>query len=225
MAFPSIAQTVTSTDETDDTTQTASNFSSAPTAGNLLLWAVGIDGGGTTISVAPSGWTTITEDDNVSDCGLHIFAKESEGDENGGTETYTSGSAERSAHAMFEISGATPLATQAPEVGTAASHDAATTFDPPSLTPTGGAKDYLWFFFLAVDRGDESISAYPSGYSNTNLVNTAAAAGGAGIAYGSRTNNASSENPGTGTMSNGDSLSQTLAIHPATIMAVLRRRR
>ena len=227
MAFPSVVQSKTSLDETGDTTFTASNFDSAPTSGNLLLWAVAIDTGGVTVSVAPSGWTTLLDTDNPGDCSMHIFYKESDGTENGGTETYTASAAQESAHIMYEISGAEAVATQAPEVGTASAADGSTTFDPPSLTPTGGSKDYLWFFFVSVDTGDESISAYPSGYGNTGLLNTVANAGGCGLAYGYRTNAAASENPGTGTISNSDHLSQTVAIHPApggSGLIIVRRR-
>jgi len=227
MASPAIVQTKSSVDDSDDTTQTFDEFDSAPTSGNLILLFSAIDSGGETVSADPTGYTNFLSDDNPSDVGLFGWYRESDGTESGGTDTWTSGGSERTAHVMFEVSGAIAVATQVPETGTAVINDATTTIDPPNITPTGGSKDYLFFAIVAMDRGDESISTFSTNYSGTGQVTTVAAAGGVGIGWQSRALTASSENPGTLTASNGDYLSNTIAIHPVSItgvMAVLRRR-
>ena len=213
-ACPVIEQTQSSVDDTDDTTQTFSEFASAPTSGNLGVLCTAIDGGGETVSTDPAGQTNFLSDDNPSDTGLFCWYKVLDGTETGGTDSWTNGSNERSASVWFEISGAEAPATQAPETGTAVVNDATTTIDPPAVTPTGGSKDYLVIVPVSKDRGDETISAFSTNYTGTGQADTVAAAGGAGIGWQSRCVTTSSEDPGTLTSSNGDYLSNTIAIHP-----------
>ena len=82
--------------------------------------------------------------------------------------------------------------------------------NPPSLTPTGGSKDYLW---LAVEGNDssKSVSSYPTNYTNgLNRGNFSVYIGSA-----QRALTASSENPGNFTLSGTDGwVACTVGIHP-----------
>jgi hypothetical protein len=87
--------------------------------------------------------------------------------------------------------------------------------DPDSLTPTGGAKDYLW---VAVEGNDhlDTTSAWPSNYSLYNLEECNGSAGGCNVGVGARAYNASVENPGTFTLDAAEQcVACTVAVHPA----------
>src|SRR5687768_5551077 len=108
----------------------------AGATGNLLIAIM--DKGSTVASVrALAGWTELL-DENVAN-GLYIAYRVCDGTE-GATTTFTlTGTATRGAWIVYEISGHLNPATQAPQIGTTSSGTSATP-DPPSITPTGGAK-------------------------------------------------------------------------------------
>ena len=92
--------------------------------------------------------------------------------------------------------------------------------DPPSLSPSGGADDYL-FVALYANYFTFFPSAYPSGYTNTNTTSGTNCA----LAWGSlETSGASSEDPSEFT-NGGDAsaVSATVAIYPAGIAVALSR--
>lgn len=73
--------------------------------------------------------------------------------------------------------------------------------DPPTHTPAGGAKDFLWIVGISLD-GETQTFTVPSGYGNQISANSGtggSAATNSRMSGCSRTNNAASENPGTWT--------------------------
>jgi hypothetical protein len=140
----------------------------------------------------------------------------------GTSSTLVASGVTRTAAIAYLISGAENPATQAPQVGTTAS-GSSTTPDPPTTTPTGGAKDYLWIAACtrAGEEADDDTWATASptnflpnpplqkacGIAGTNLGGIVAAA-----SFGS---NAASMNPATFTIATGAWRAQTIAVHPA----------
>ncbi|OGG60690.1 hypothetical protein A2765_03830 [Candidatus Kaiserbacteria bacterium RIFCSPHIGHO2_01_FULL_56_24] len=133
----------------------------------------------------PTGWTELYNS-GADDPGLFVIRRVADGGE-GSTLTVTTGGAQKSDHVSYRFSGAA-----AAEISTAATGTSVNP-DPPSLTPAGGALDYLW---LAIEaNAGDSASAYPTSYTNGFEV-----IGDAGIASARRELNAASENPGTFTI-------------------------
>lgn len=209
-AFPTVAASSGGSVEGVDVTDHDVSLPSGIVAGNLLLCFFGADG---TESVTwPAGWTEIKELQNTDDATLSVAYRKADGTETSPI-TVTTGTVEESAHLCYRITGARDPSIQAPEVSTGATADATANPDPDSLTPTGGAKDYLWFAVAATDAG-VNITAAPANYGNLETVDS----GGAGpveIGVARRTLNASSENPGTFTAAAADWAAATVVIHPS----------
>jgi len=186
-------------------------------SGKLLIVFFGSDG---TENVGwPVGWTELGQSAVAPT--VSIGYKQSAGTEAGGTITVTTPSIEHSSHISWCVDNAIAVATQPPEITTW--YAAATgNPDPPSITPTGGAKDYLYVAVAGGDSGSITIDAYPASYGDNN-TNVGGAAGDASghIAVASRTLNAASADPGVFDFSIESSVvsATTIAIHPASAVA------
>jgi hypothetical protein len=216
VAFPVVQATNTSATLTAGTSHVVS-LPAGIVAGDLLI--ICLDKGSTSATVnAHADWTELL--DEASANGLYIAYRWAAGGET--NPTLVTSAATRSAEATFRISGAENPAIQAPQIGTTSS-GASTTPDPPTTTPTGGAKDYLWITFCgsAGEQADDGTfcTAFPTGYTDNQLEKTCGVAGtnlGGLIAAATKQANAASDNPATFTIS--ESLgwrAQTIAIHPA----------
>ena len=155
----------------------------------------------------PAGWTEYFEVDNGTNAKLVGAYRQADGTE-GASITVTTSLGRRSAHTSYRISGAEDPATQVPEVATATGFG--TDGNPPSLTPTEGAKEYLWLAGLGLNANDSAMVA-PANYAN--LLNGATANPSIGTA--DRSLNAASEDPGTFTSISGHWVAATVAVHPA----------
>jgi prophage tail gpP-like protein len=206
--FPLVESYALSVESTDTTTHTVT-APDGTVSGDLLLLISGCDGNVPTIT-EPSGFTQLVHQTTASGT-LNISYKQAGGSEPGTYSVGTSAS-EESAHIIYRISGAQDPSTQAPEISSLAlSVDANP--DPNIVTPTGGAKNYLWLAaFWNAD--DATGTAKPTDYSNFLTINS----GGAdptNIGAAEYTNNAASENPGAFTISASKLWSAfTIAIHP-----------
>jgi len=137
----------------------------------------------------------------------------------GGSITVTTTNTVKSAHLSYRITGHELPSTQAPEASTGWNSESDANPDPDSLTPTGGAKDYLWFAISAADDG-RNYTGYPSSYANGEYVKSSGP-GSCSIASARRNLNASSENPGVFTIEAADQVvAGTIAIHPLTLVGV-----
>ena len=144
----------------------------------------------------------------------YIFWKKADGTEGTSVEI-TTDSATESASVSIRISGGDGD-TNTPEY-TDTTGGSNVNPDPPNLTPAGGSDDYLWVVMEA-NTPSASISSYPSGYSNTtSSVN----AGEMTTALCARQNAASSENPGTFTISGAENwMVMTIAVYPEAVSDV-----
>lgn len=183
-ATPVVEATNTSA-ELGKTTSHSVALPASIAAGDELIVAFAAKG--TTFNL-PSGWTELYNSGSAFP-GLFVIRREADGGE-GATLTVTTGGSQKSAHASYRISGAV-----ASEISTAATGTSVNP-DPPSLTPSGGALDYLW---LAIDsnEGGATVSAYPTNYTD----GFQSANPGETIESARRELNAASENPGTFTIS------------------------
>ena len=201
--FPAVQDTNTSGESSDVTSHTV-NLPANISAGDLLIVFFSCDGSSTV--TWPNGWASIFHQTYSST--LDIGYKISDGTE-GPTITVTTGASEQSAHISYRITG--NHRSLAPEASTGATGNT-TSPDPDSLTPTGGAKDYLW---IAVEGNDNttSASAYPSNYTN-GQTNAVGDAGGVNIAVARRELNASSEDPAAFTIAREKWIACTVAVYP-----------
>ncbi len=193
-------------------------------SGDLLIAMVGgfIDTGSTPVDVSwPAGWTEFFEEDATSGT-LHLAVsgayRQADGTE-GSTVTATTNLNVLAAHNTYRISGAADPATQPPQVATTPFLDSGgTTVDPPSLTPTGGAKNYLWLAVAGWRRTGRTLTGSPTNYTDTIDINSSGGSSGLHLASARRQLNAASEDPGVFTLSSNSErrVGATIAVHPAS---------
>jgi hypothetical protein len=213
MAFPVVETTATTTGFALSTSP-AINLPSGIAANDLLIILFRTaSGAGAT---PPSGWTELAESLDSGD-GTTVNYRYADGTE-GSTVNFSTANARFTAVA-YRISGAEDPGTQAPEINTIVT-GSDTAPNSGNLTPTGGAKDYLWLTLIGYASGPPpSDSTEPSNYINalkagdSNFVVRVLAA--------TRALNAASENPGAWTITSSAAwLAWTLAIHPVAASPV-----
>lgn len=218
MTFPTVEATAITNGSTSAVNKVC-NLPSGIVSGNLLilmLRSAGSPGDHST----PAGWTALVLNDtsDAADDTMSIWYRQADGNE-GATVTVNGVGNVKFAAISYRISGAENPTTQTPEISTVAFGDS-TLPDPSSLTPTGGAKDYLW---LWMGGWDGETTSPPTG-NPTNYTNPLGADSGTlglpvtncRVATAKRQLNASSEDPPSWTISAARLWSAwTVAIHPA----------
>jgi hypothetical protein len=185
-------------------------------SGDLLIVCFGVSFPDADDPQFPAGWTRFFWEDQSagSDAGIAGGYRQADGGE-GASITVTTTNSTKSAHVSFRITGHLNPATQAPEATTSKSTNSQT--DSPSLTPTGGAKDYLWFTVAGRTIDDAGVQTEPANYGNVLEKSGGTGSGGILTHTARRALNASSEDPGA--WSGGDATAEwaaaTVAIHPA----------
>ena len=215
MAFPQVESSATTFGAPGASTDV--NYPATVSAGATLVCLVrcALDG----VIGWPAGWNELVQSAvDASDDYMAIAWREAVGNEDGTTFAVTHGNG-KSCYIVYSITGAEDPDTQPPELSSVAS-GVSTTPDPTSLTPTGGAKDYLWLWL----GGWEGIQTSPPAGNPTDYGNTLGAdTGTAGlgtinsrVAAARRELNVASEDPGSWTISASDDwMAWTMAIHPA----------
>lgn len=178
------------------------NMPASIVAGRLLL-AWGCPGAAITSLTASAEWTQIGSTIVGGSYKIFVWGKAAAG---GDTLTLTRGSANGTIVLVRQIDTWSGSLSDITLTGATASAD------PPSQTPAGGAKDYLWIAGRVV-TGSTAATGAPTNY--TDLVSNASATTGSTLDTASRQFNASTENPGTftGGSTTGPS-SFTLSIAP-----------
>jgi hypothetical protein len=219
--YPAVATTNTSATTTANTSHTL-NLPSGIASGDLLIAMLsGYIGSGTTpVDISwPSGWTEFFEQD-ASTGSLHLAVagayRKADGTE-GASITVTTNLSVRAAHNAYRITGAADPAVQPPEAAGTSDTATGTGIDPPSLTPTGGAKDYLWLAVAGWRRTGVSATTDPTNYSSPIEGNSTGNAGGTKLRSLNRQLNAASEDPSAFTLSANSErrVGVTIAVHPA----------
>ena len=120
----------------------------------------------------------------------------------------------KTAHTTYRRTGHEDPSTQAPE-GSSGATGVSTVPNPDNLDPTGGEKAFLWLAGHGND-GAFSVSVYPTSYSN-GIDDFGQGIGSVGVASAERELTATTENPGTFTVSGSSRwVAGTIAVHPAT---------
>lgn len=218
MAFPVIQTTAENSVNTAGTSHAITLPADIRTGDGILII---LDKGSTSGTFnSKAGWTELV-DENLGN-GITIWYRDSDGTE-GASVTFTHTTSTRSASISYRISGHQPFAIRSPELSTVAT---GTSTDPgPSiLTPTGGAKDYLWIAMagMAGEELDDDTwgNTPPTNYlpspPTQKACGTAGTNLGGKILTATRSLNAANETPGTfNTDVSTAWRSYTIAIHPA----------
>lgn len=132
-------------------------------SGNLIVLAVSYYNAGITLATPPSGWTLLVAQTATTQH-QYIFYKTSNGSE-GATVTVTPSGSTGCGTVAYQVSGwsGTPVA------GTYAT-GTSTAPDSPSVTPGGSASLSLAIAGGGNGASTETISSYPSGYSNGQIA-------------------------------------------------------
>ena len=215
MAFPSIAATATTNGSTAATNKVC-NLPTGIVSGDrlvLILRSAGAD-----IHSTPVGWSALDLNNgtDTSNDITSIFARDADGTE-GATVTINGTASLKFAVISWRITGADVVANIqfAAAIGTSASPD------PPSLSPTGGAKDYLWLWVGGWEGEQTSPPASNPANYTLNVVGADSGAGGAvatncRVAGAARQLNAATEDPGVWTISVSDDWTATVVAIPPT---------
>ena len=201
-SFPVVQSTANS--NSGSTTNHSVTMPTGIEAGDLLL-AFFTTNSDSTVNT-PAGWTKLVDqtEPTFPDIRLAVYSKRAVG---GDSLTVVTNNNETSAHCVYRIY--TDNEAEAAAVGAAS---ASANPNPPPLTPTGGAQDFLWF--AAFGSTGVTVSSYPSNYTDNQVSNTA---GGRSIAAATRNLDASSEDPGTYTISSSnDWVAVTVAVEAQT---------
>ena len=208
MAFPTVATSNSGTNAA--TTTHTLNLPASVAVGDLLIAMFATDLAPT--FTWPSGWTELVADNpNGINCKAGARYRIADGTE-GASISITTDASEESAYVTLRITGHAGAGTP-PQGASVIGNDADP--NPPALTPTGGAKDYLWIESYGLD-----FDAPAATYWSTSYTGIAAPDQGAiccAAAY--RQLNAASENPGVmhGAFAD-DWVAMTMAVHPAEIL-------
>ena len=218
MASPVAASRVNTLCSSDPWTVTLVN---GIVAGDLLI-VIGRTGTGATFNL-PTGWTWLLNNDtsDASNDTVAVIYKWATGSE-GTSLSWDLSGADNGCTIMWRITGAENPATQAPEIASATYiGNTADVADPPSISPTGGSKDYL-FIAVGSHPGENTnvFSAGPAGYSSFQAANSGTVGStGDNCCMGSAARQATTatENPGLFTHAasfGGGGLASTIAVHP-----------
>jgi hypothetical protein len=210
VTFPVVAATNTSSTGTAGTTHTVSLPASIAAGDLLLIFLHGRDSGGVNTPgfSAPSGWSTRYNTDNLGNAaGAAVFYKVASGSE-GASVNVTSTNNVESAHASARVTGYAGT----PESGTVAT-GTSTTPNPPSLTPSWGALDTLWFAVAHPRNSGNDLTA-PTNYGS--IVQSLEAGSSTQVAFATRNLNATSDDPGTfANANNAFWFAGTIGVQPA----------
>ncbi len=164
-----------------------------------------------TVTTASSGWTRL-DGVNGATMGSTVFYKRPGVTLT--TPTLSLSFAEEGTYIVLAFDGAEPT-EDATLTGLAQS---GANTNPPSHTPAGGARDYLW---VAVRSGEAAVVATAAPASFSNLTSATGGASGASTSTAERQLNAASLDPGTFTSATEDCVGWTIAIPPVADTALI----
>ena len=219
MAFPSA-----STATTNGSTATTSAVVSLPgsiVAGQTLLVLIRCSLGGT--HTFPAGWTEISQDSSDgSDDTTSLAWRRADGAE-GASITVTLGTSSKFSAISWLVAGARNPELSPPEISNITTGNN-TNPNPGSLTPSGGAQDYLWFWMGGWEGTQTSPpSGNPTNYTSNVVGAETGSVGGVStncrVASATRQFNVATEDPGSWTISGlgDDWTAVTVAVYPEVI--------
>lgn len=181
-------------------------------AGDLLLAILTTSNGSAVTLSPPTGWSNVTgAASSNANTNQGAFYKISDGTEGGTTVTSTDSSLVTNSVAVcYRITGHDPATP--PEAANANNASSATP-DPPNLTPSWGSAANLWIAAFGRRSAACTMDAYASGYT---IGQVGGDASNCKTFAATKVATASSENPGTFTLSNAAQWNAlTIAVRPA----------
>lgn len=220
VAFPSAGTPVESSWNNTPTSHPVTMPATVDANDLLLLQIICVYDVGTAITfTTPPGWSIVLSVEGVgivTRARLAVYAKVAVGDEDSTTVDVVSNVGTNSSALSVRITGWYGSLTGVE--GAAAPYDASQYPDPPNLSPSWGALNNLWIALGGAFDDDETWDVAPTNYGD--LVSVECGAGlnvSASAGFATRDLNASSENPGTFTLSDFESwLAYTIAVRPAS---------
>lgn len=182
-AFP-VIQGTTNSAVTVGGTSHAVSLPASIVAGEKLIAIFACDAGETVDT--PSGWTKAV-DTASAQTRLAIYTRTASGSD---SLTVTTSDVTESAHVSLRVVTNNDIEMSAVTGGSDVNPN------PPTLVPTGGSQKYTWLSVAA--SGNFTVSNYPTNYSSNQVSSTASSFLAAIASY---DNEATSENPGTFTLS------------------------
>ena len=229
MAFPPTSAPTETSFASDGTTHNAS-MPATVNSGDLLLVFISLHytsfNSPATIQT-PSGWTEVwnarhTVSSNVIEVG--VYARISNGTEGSTTVDFATSGTNPNSNGSAQCYRITDWfgAVSGIEAGTE-NNGASANPDPPSLTPSWGSADTLWFVVAGAADDDATVSSYPSLFGNgVDTTSGASANNRSSIGTARRESTATVLNPGTFTLSEAELwISQTVAVRPADAATLL----
>lgn len=213
MAFPTI-EDVTESFNAVASTNLIVSMPAVVNAGDLLLLLISPDGSAAA-GISATGWTSKLSNAFSSSARIDVQCKIADGSEAGGTVTFTCSSSKAFSAQLYRISGWYGNLGGV-EVSSAVGATTASP-DPPSLTPSAGALDYLWIA-TCVSSSSRNLSGIPTNYTN-GLKTTD---GSTTVIFSARRFlNAASEDPGTFSLAGSSTTNAaTIAVRPAVIPTI-----
>ena len=211
-----IATTATWNTATADTTTYNVTLPSGIQSGNLLLMFISVDSANDELT--RTGWTTLANDGSANSERKYILARIADGTE-GATASFTNATAQTASANTYRITGARNGLTSS-EIAVSAIVNQTSNVasaDPPSLTPSWGSAENLWFAVAFInDSAIGSVTAYPTNYSLGQLSNiNGSSASGQAVLTAARLLSASTEDPSAFTWTTGRrSSAYTVAVRP-----------
>jgi hypothetical protein len=177
-------------------------------SGNLLLCFFSLDGAPGTLVM--TGWTQLFSANAPSTADRsEVWYRVSDATE-GADESLTWDNSEKLTYNCYQING--QHGSSAPEAGTAANGTSGAA-DPPSLTPSWGAEDTLWFVYALVD-GNSDITVWPTSYTVGQVENEGDGSAHASHGIARRELNGTTDNPSAFTNRNTNWISNLIGIRP-----------
>ncbi len=221
MAFPSIVASASNRNTANGTSLTVNLPNGSDTVGRRIVVAFTIDNQQTV--TFPGGWNSLGSADGPSgNSRLYVYYHDVDGTEGypstGATITVTVVTSDGFSHVAHLIEVGTFDAGTAPEIQFATQASTGTDPNPPSITPTGGAKDYLFLAYAGVDgtNGAPTFSGFPTNYSLNQVSIASGFTGGTSTGgAGRQLNTAGPEDPSAFTLSGAEQReAATVVIHP-----------
>ena len=206
---PQVQSLTESTFASDTTTHNVS-MPGAVSSGDLLLIIFVADAA--PVVTTPSGWTALATFTHVTKC--VVFGKVASGSEGGTAVDVVTDTSEKAAAQVFRITRWSGELSGV-EVGTSFADSGTSDINPPSLSPTWNVDRNLWIAVGGWGNALRTISLYPVNYTNGVDTNAGSDTTGAALASARRSLYATSEDPGTMTLSAADSwYGFTIAVRP-----------
>ena len=217
MAYPQVVGTPVTTAQSNSTSSRNITLPSGIAAGDLLLLFLVVGTSSAVTFTPPSGFSAVAGAGTSSTtCNADAFYKIADGTESGTVISVLSAPTNISVASAYRVQGADPA--YAPEG--VATTGTGTAPNPPSLTPSWGSAETLWFATFGKRTGIlSSLSAYPADYTSNQTTRDEST-----VMIGVATDEVATgtENPGSYTLtSSADWMASTIAVRPLSVGSML----